>query len=214
MRFGLKTAAVCAALMGAGAAQAATLTETSGPFGFVTDNTAVTRSVMVTLNEVITDVNVKIFDLNSTWVGDLILQLVSPSGTAVDLICRSGRDTCRADGGFGDSSDLAGNYLFDDDADQNFSVAVGLLSGGQTLSDSVAYTDEGNGGLNDGLLAAFNGEFSAGEWRLTLSDNAGGDQTSAGAFELTIETAAVPLPASLPLLMAGVAALGLRRKRG
>lgn len=195
----------------AGTAHAATVVETSGAFGPIgnPDPVGATQTVDVTDNLIITDVNVKIFGLTTTWVGDLIISLISPTATQVDILCRAGRVDCIGAGSpFGDASNLGGDYAFDDEAATFFEVAVSGILGNEVLDDGEPYV-----GMN--LLSAFDGEFSAGTWTMTIVDAASGDLATAQNFELTItgDVAAVPLPASLPLLAGGLALIGWHRRR-
>ena len=117
----------------------------------------------VTLTDV--DVNVQI---EHTWVGDLIIQLQSPSGTTVTLLDRPGVDGS----GFG-CSDNNMNVTFDDSSLQQLE---NLCSGSNPwYSGSAAPASP---------LSAFNGESSQGTWSLFVSDNAGADTGSIVSWEL------------------------------
>ena len=54
-----------------------------------------------------------------------------------------------------------------------------------------------------------------GLWTITIGDSVGADPKSLNAVSLnfTYEVVAVPLPAGAPLLVGGLAVLGLRRRR-
>ena len=77
-------------LLASGGAQAATFDSAS--FGTIPDGdpTGVTRTIDVTQAGTIFDVDLLFDSLSSTYMGDLIVTLVSPGGTVVDLLQRPG----------------------------------------------------------------------------------------------------------------------------
>jgi lysyl endopeptidase len=101
-------------------------------------------------------------DITHTWVGDLIIRLTHvDSGTMVTLVERPGQ----VDGsGFGCSGDNIQTGVSDD-------APVSLQS--NCISASVAYPEPAYS-PND-PLANFTGLDPSGVWRLSISDNAGGD---------------------------------------
>ncbi len=106
----------------------------------------------------VSDVNVSV-DLDHTFLGDLVVSLVSPSGTEVVLISNS----C------GEASNL--DAVFDDDA-----------------TPFVCGNNPGIGGSVKplGSLASFNGESAYGQWTLRVSDTAPADGGALNAFSLEI----------------------------
>lgn len=211
-------AATTAFLIAAGAAQAATIVETSATgFGTVPsgDLAGVTRTLTVSESLTITDLELSL-RLETTWIGDVVMSLVSPEGTTVDVLCRVGRSACSSGAGFGDSSNTAfGRYTFDDEAGASF-AATALALGTNGVIPANTYSTANPTARGGGLLSSFDGEDAMGVWSLTVADAAFADRVRAGQFTLIIDgdLAAVPLPATLPML---VAALGgaavLRRKR-
>lgn len=132
-----------------------TYNSTDTPLNIPDNNLAGVNSIInVPTTSLISDVNVTI-NITHTFVGDLILKLISPAGSEVILSNRRG--------GGGD------NYVgttFDDDA-------VNLIANG-VAPFTGTFQPEGS-------LASFNGQFSGGNWILNVSDNAGldvGDITS------------------------------------
>ena len=101
-----------------------------------------------------------------TWVGDLkyTLQHVD-TGTTVTLIDQPGVPATT----FGCSGDNINATINDEGADGN--VETTCLAATPTIAGDLVGGDP----ANTSLLAAFDGESFAGDWTLTVSDNAGGD---------------------------------------
>lgn len=167
-----------------------------------------TSDIEVTDNFSITDITVTLNDLTHTWAGDLIAELTSPVGTTVSLFNRVGRVTA----GFGYSSNFGGDYSFNDTFTGNLWTAADppavVIPGGDYFP-----TGAGSSALVP-MLASLAGESSQGIWRLTISDNAGGDIGSLGSWTLELQgpMAAVPEPSAvLGLGVLGLAAFGKRQ---
>ena len=106
----------------------------------------------------VADVNVNI-ELDHTYLADLVVKLISPSGTTVILLSSS----C------GDLQNI--NATFDDDA-QNF-----ICNGDPAISGTIKPL---------GSLSSFNGESLFGEWTLEINDNAASDGGSLKAFSMDV----------------------------
>ncbi|WP_435624412.1 reprolysin-like metallopeptidase [Flagellimonas sp.] len=106
----------------------------------------------------IADVNVELV-IDHTYVGDLIVTLISPTGTRVALLA----NTC------GDLNNI--NATFDDDG-----VEI-TCSGNPVISGTVAPISS---------LSAFIGESPMGEWTLEVRDTAPGDGGVIQSFSLEI----------------------------
>ncbi|NQY06669.1 MAG: proprotein convertase P-domain-containing protein [Flavobacteriaceae bacterium] len=124
----------------------------------IQDNQTVTSTLTFANTLNISDVNVTI-DISHTWVSDMDITLTSPAGTIVTLVSGA----CGAD------NDI--DAIFDD---AGAAIACG---GTPTISGTVAPQQP---------LAAFNGEGSAGDWILSVTDNAGGDQGTINIFGVEI----------------------------
>jgi subtilisin-like proprotein convertase family protein len=137
-----------------------TFNSSDTPVAIPDNNSSGVNSIINIANtSLITDVNVTL-NITHTFVGDLILKLISPVGTEVIL--------SDANGGSGQ------NYTgtnFDDDA-------VDLIING-TAPFTGTFQPEGS-------LATFNGEFSGGDWILNVSDNAGFDVGNITSWSLEI----------------------------
>ncbi|MEM9647959.1 MAG: reprolysin-like metallopeptidase [Bacteroidota bacterium] len=107
---------------------------------------------------VVSDININL-ELNHTYLGDLIVSLVSPAGTKVALIANS----C------GELNNI--NAIFDDDGSE---ITCG---GNPAISGTVQPL---------GSLSSFNGESLFGEWTLEIRDTAAGDGGSLVAFSMEI----------------------------
>ena len=118
----------------------------------------VTTSVQIFDDLPVSDVNVSL-ELTHTYLEDLVITLISPSGTRVALIS----NTC------GDLNNI--NAVFDDDG-----VAI-VCSDNPAISGTVSPL---------GSLASLNGESTLGEWTLEIKDTANGDGGSLVAFTLEI----------------------------
>ena len=117
-----------------------------------------TATIQFTEGLSIADVNVAL-TIDHTFVGDLVVSLISPTGTKVALLA----NTC------GDLNNI--DATFDDDG-------VGIVcSGNPVISGTVAPI---------GDLSAFNGESSLGEWTLEVRDTAPGDGGTIQSFSLEI----------------------------
>lgn len=138
-----------------------------------------TRTLNIADSGTVSDIKVLI-DINHARVGDLIMTVQSPGGAIQDLVRRIDDDTnvtnCPTQGQQGRLADLAGVYIFDDQA--NFNPY------GPTLADAAAYFDSTNlfvlGGhyqpttCNEQIVSlnsVFIGQSLAGTWTLTITDN-------------------------------------------
>ncbi len=117
-----------------------------------------TASVQFVDNLPVADVNVSM-RLDHTFVGDLVLTLISPAGTRVPLLV----STC------GELNNI--EAVFDDDG-----VDI-VCSGNPVISGTVRPA---------GNLSTFNGESSLGEWQLEIQDTAAGDGGTLQSFSLEI----------------------------
>ena len=178
------------------------------------DPAGVFSDVTFTDDLIIDDVTVTLTDLNHTWAGDLTATLTNlGTGTSVDLFSRPGS----IDGsGFGNNTDLEGNFSFNDSFADDFVATTaanvgGIVSGGDFFATTLDDTQT--------FLSAFNGESSANTFRLTISDNAGGDTGDLGSFTLDISGTAAPATAvpfefspTLGLVLLG-GGIGLKKSR-
>ena len=108
-----------------------------------TQSDTITSSIDVNLSGVIRNIVVKNITGQHTWVGDLSMNLISPSGTVVNLI----------------------DFICDDADD--FSIGFSGQQGEEEVpcpfTDMRLYRPNGN-------FEAFNGELAAGRWRLQIVD--------------------------------------------
>ncbi|MEZ4954942.1 MAG: M12 family metallo-peptidase [Saprospiraceae bacterium] len=136
-----------------------TISSTDTPIAI--PNTVATVSSIISISDdlTVTDVNLDM-EIPHTWVGHLISTLTSPQGTEVELFNRPGfpgamNNGCRRN-----------NMLvsFDDDATNDASVLENMCMG-----FGAPYAIQGDFQPTE-LLANFNGESTAGDWSLNVSD--------------------------------------------
>lgn len=146
-----------------------------------------------------------------TWVGDLRAVLTAPGGASAVIFSRTGR-AASATTGFGDSSDLTGNYRYIDTGGDF--VAAAALAGAAPVANGDYRASIG------GILTAepspllntvFAGVNPLGNWTLFITDGAAGDTGTLTSATLNITT--VPEPTMLGALsLAGIGLLARRRR--
>ncbi|NCR54710.1 MAG: proprotein convertase P-domain, (modular protein) [Microcystis aeruginosa L211-07] len=192
-------------------ASAVSFTGTGAGFSIPDDNAtgaSSTITVPTGSNFLITDITVTLNNLTHTWLGDLIANLTYvPTNTTVTLFNRIGRVSSSVFD-FGDGSDFNGNYSFNDAFTGNiWSVAAGLGDFDIIPSGNYFPTGAGSGTLVP-ILTSLGGSQTAGDWQLTISDNAGLDTGSLGSWTLNLE--GTPLaPVSVPESSSGLGLLAL-----
>lgn len=153
-----------------------------------------------------------------TWAGDIIAVFSHVgSGTSMHLMSRVGSTTAA---GVGDSSDLSGTYRFFE-VGADFAAAAATATAAQAIANGdyarsthflgAGAGNSGNGTpqYNGGLFANFAGLALNGDWRLFLTDNAGGDvgDVTSWSFDVT------PTPEPGTMAVLGLGALALMRRR-
>ncbi|MCM4167595.1 hypothetical protein KCTC52924_00903 [Arenibacter antarcticus] len=129
------------------------------PMTISSSGTSTTTSTITVLNDLpIADINVNL-DLTHSFLADLEISLISPSGTRVTLVSNS----C------GGNQNILAN--FDDDADSFICGTVPAIQG------SVKPL---------GSLSVFNGESTFGDWILEIKDIATSDGGALKAFSMDI----------------------------
>ncbi len=133
--------------------------------------------------------------MSHPFIGDLVLKLVSPTGTVVTLMSVPGGDDLADDG-----TDWGG-----DDSNLVITSPITFVEGGETDAELMGATIVGGnvcvddglceyapnaGAATPGSLATFVGEDSVGEWRFCAGDGMGGDFGTLDTITLTIEQSA------------------------
>lgn len=160
---------------------AATLTITAAPSIAIPDGNStlctntdpvgsITTTIYVSNSFTIADLDVML-DISHTWVGDLQVQLTSPSSTTVMLIDRVGRPPAAVS--CGSSSNNINTTL--DDESPNGPV-------------ENAYPPTGASYTPENPLSAFDGENSRGVWTLTVIDNVQWDTGTLNSWGLIFNT--------------------------
>ncbi|MCB2086660.1 MAG: proprotein convertase P-domain-containing protein, partial [Sphingomonadaceae bacterium] len=117
-----------------------------------------TRTFTVGSNYTISDVNIGVL-LAHTYRGDLLMWLVSPSGTRIQL--------ASGDGAGADNY----NVLFDDSA----ASAISNYTANATATASTTVPPYAATYRPASVLSGFNGQSSAGTWTLEICDRFNGD---------------------------------------
>lgn len=159
-------------------------------------------------------------NIEHTFVGDLTIKLVSPTGTIVTVLNRPGSgapDDGSAIGGAGASANLsvAIPIAFDDAISQSaedmgFGLGGDDIIGGEFSPDNDAATGVGpftDAGL--GSFSAFAGENPVGTWTLYVADS--GAYNTGYLQKWRLNLTMVPEPSSLLLLLLGATSLIRRR---
>lgn len=173
------------------------------------DGTPFVSDITITENSTITNASFCLDDLQHMWVGDLTATVTHvESGLSATLFERVDRNGF----GPGDSSNLNGTYVFDDQGRSFWTEAAN----GSTLYTMAPDTYQASDadGVFLSLNSIFAGQNTQGTWRLTVTDT---DEQVVGQFSqwsIDIEsTAVIPEPASAGLLAVGLIGLISRRRR-
>jgi len=202
--------AICSLAIVAGSARGNIVTyELSGAGGAIPDNDPVGLSSTVFMGALPGGIKAVVvrLDVDHTWVGDLSVTLTlrrSPEQPViVGLFDRPGY---AGPGTFGDDSDLAGAYFFDDRG--GFPTLAEAAAGGD--GDYVIppgfYSTEG---VFD--LTTFVNMDPRGEWTLTVVDNAFLDTGELRGWSLSLHLFPAPGPLTLAFAAAGMWARRDRR---
>jgi cysteine-rich repeat protein len=131
--------------------------------------------------------------ITHTWIGDLVIKLISPANTVVTLMSRPGLVEFADDGtsGVGEDSNLtsASPITFVQGAAASAENMGAGLTNGQTscLSNAICEYSPNAGAATPLTLAAFNGQSSPGTWQLCVGDSGAVDTGTIDAVTLTIE---------------------------
>ena len=125
-------------------------------------NNCLDRTFTIADSSIVNDVKIKV-DIEHDWRGDLIIELISPSLTSVDLTRQRGGSYDNISATF---FDAAANFIVDDARDLTLN----------SFENSKA----------EGALSAFNAEDPQGDWTLHMCDSAGADIGTFNSAELTI----------------------------
>lgn len=165
------------------------------------------HSINVPAAGTVEEVSVRI-GMSHTWVGDLVIKLLSPVNTTATLVSRPGVTESADDGnnfvGAGDSSNLA--IAFPIDYVQTASIASEDM--GNTLNTSgVICENDGQCSFrptrgaavttSENLQTAFDGESQFGDWQLCIGDANRLDIGSLDRWSLTVTAAPVQADLSI-----------------
>ncbi|MFN8178058.1 MAG: proprotein convertase P-domain-containing protein [bacterium] len=139
----------------------------SGLPGAINDNSTTTSVLTVGQAVTLTDVNVHV-QINHTWVGDLGITLQSPLGTVITLLDRPGVPAST-------------NGCNNDNMDITFDDASGFNPETWCPGTTPWYSGPA---MPVTPLSALNGQSTAGNWTLSVTDYAGGDVGSLVTWSL------------------------------
>jgi subtilisin-like proprotein convertase family protein len=187
-------------------ASAVSFTGTGAGFNIPDNNaTGASSTIVVPDSFSITDITVTLNNLTHTYIGDLIATLTYvPTNTTVSLFNRIEEGS----GGGSDSSNFGGDYSFNDAFTGNI-WEVAASGGGFFVIPSGNYFPTGAGSSTlVPILTSLGGSQTAGDWRLTISDNGFSDTGSLGSWTLNLQ--GTPLaPVSVPESSSGLGLLAL-----
>jgi subtilisin-like proprotein convertase family protein len=145
----------------------------------IEDLNIVSTTINISQDVAITDLNLRL-DISHTYVEDMIITLTSPGGTAASVVYNGAADGC--------SGDNLITLL--DDASIN---ALACNMGGNAFPE-VDY-------MPSNPLSIFNGEFTQGDWTLSVEDTFSSDQgvVNAWGLEYTYEFDSQPLDVFLDI---------------
>ena len=145
----------------------------------IEDLNTVSTTINISQDVAITDLNLRL-DISHTYVEDMIITLTSPGGTAASVVYNGAADGCSGD-------DL---ITLLDDASIN---ALACNMGGNAFPE-VDY-------IPSNPLGIFNGEFTQGDWTLSVEDTFSGDQgvVNSWGLEYTYEFDSQPLDVFLDI---------------
>jgi hypothetical protein len=148
-------------------------------------------------------------NFNGGWNGDLYAYLVHGTGFAV-LLNRPGRDTGTPDG----ASSVGMTIVLDDAAASDIHTGIpmsgGVVTGtwqpdGRTTDPLLVVAADSR----TALLSSFSGLDANGNWTLFVADQSAGHVATLESWSLTV----TGIPEPSVLLLAGIAPLGLLRRR-
>jgi len=146
--------------------------------------TVYTRTFSVGTSYTVSDVNIGIL-MSHTWRGDIVMYLVSPGGTRVQLT--------NGQGGGADNF----NLTFDDEA----ASSVTGYTANSTATATTAVPPYSASYQPTSALSAFDGSNSSGTWTLEICDNANADSGTFFQADLYLTQALITSYADLSLAM-------------
>lgn len=149
--------------------------------------------------------------LDHTWVGDLAIELFSPTGTELQLMARPGTaiGNEQRGGPFGDSSNLRPTdpITFLDTALVS-AETMGQGVGNNRTVPAGSFRPDADGWTTDiTTLAGFVGEEAGGLWTLRVGDYANGDLGTLVQWNLNVTAVFVPEPAPALFVSLGLVLL-------
>lgn len=214
-RFDCFRSFIVGGLGAAALASSASATIYTGAGGTIPDNdpAGFVSEIVIDDEFVVDALTINLNGLFHTWIGDLVVFVSydGVDGTAgSSLFNRVGKTNATT--GFGDNSNLAGTYSFNDGGGDLWAAAAAASGSGDIVAPGVYFA---SGGLDPAPLS-LNGLFvglnAKGTWRISIVDAAGGDLGTLESWSIDFVKSPVPAPGALALLGLG-GLLGARRRR-
>ncbi len=131
--------------------------------------------------------------LSHSWVGDLVAELMSPTGARHVLFGYTGATSAASNGS---SADLGGDYEFDDHGAGGLWWPTAAVFPTGTMPSGSYFSSQRGGPVSTGATTfmdpVFMGTPSAGQWTLRLTDGHHFDVGTISAASLALETFATP----------------------
>jgi subtilisin-like proprotein convertase family protein len=187
-------------------ASAVSFTGTGAGFNIPDNNaTGASSTIVVPDSFSITDITVTLNNLTHAYIGDLIATLTHvDTGTTVSLFNRIGR----VSSGTGDGSNFNGTYSFNDAFTGNIWTVADSGEDDFDIPSGNYFPTGADSSTLVPMLTSLGGSQTAGDWRLTISDNGLSDTGSLGSWTLNLQ--GTPLaPVSVPESSSGLGLLAL-----
>ncbi len=185
--------------------------DSSADAGLFDDATPFSSTIVVPVNEIITDLTVTI-NMDHSWVGDVTATLTNGTQT-IELIPTALFDSSNL--GFDSGGDTLSPAPYTWSNAGLATIGTAAAGGNSTYEiPSGTYLPSDGTATGAGSFAAtFGGLSTLGSWTINLSDSADGDDGHVNGWSINFTSNPVPEPSSLTLLgLLGVAAVVRRRR--
>ncbi len=186
--------------------------DSSADSGTFDDLVPFSSTIVVPVNEIVTNVGVTI-NMEHSWVGDVTATLTDPTGNVIELIPTALSDSSNM--GFDSGGDVLSPALYTWSDLGATTIGTAAAGGGSDfeIPPGTYLPSDGTATGAGSMATTFGGFTTLGNWTIDLSDSAGGDDGNVDGWSIDIKSFVVPEPSSLALLgMTGLACV-IRRRR-